>query len=157
MSRRLGGGEGGITHLARRLAEQYGDSTAVPRDAEVRDYKLEIVSASGALLSTLAADLGKWDAVSWISVGGGFEPFCPAPIACTRYTPRGADSNPPGNDYFRITGDPRTAPGASSGTTYAATSQGCATMDVTNDSSTPITKTSRCSPEAMAWLAMASA
>jgi len=109
-------------------------------DAEVRDYKLEIVSAGGALLSTLAVDLGKWDAVSWISVGGGFEPFCPAPIACTRYTPRGADSNPPGNDYFRITGDPRTAPGASSGTTYVATSQGCATMDVTNDSATPITK-----------------
>jgi penicillin amidase len=46
LSRRLGGGEGGITHLARRLAEQYGDSTAVPRDAEVRDYLLAWLRAA---------------------------------------------------------------------------------------------------------------
>lgn len=46
LSRRLGGGEGGITHLARRLADQYGDSAAVPRDAEVRDYLLAWLRAA---------------------------------------------------------------------------------------------------------------
>lgn len=46
LSRRLGGGEGGITHLARRLAEQYGATTAVPRDAEVRDYLLAWLRAA---------------------------------------------------------------------------------------------------------------
>jgi penicillin amidase len=46
LSRRLGGGEGGITHLARRLADQYGNSPAGPRDAEVRDYLLAWLRAA---------------------------------------------------------------------------------------------------------------
>ncbi|HSV75320.1 MAG TPA: hypothetical protein VLH79_16310, partial [Chthonomonadales bacterium] len=107
-------------------------------DAGVRDYRMQIVSAAGAVLSTLAVDLGRWDAVAWFPVGGGFEPFCPEPIACTQYTPRGPGSTPPGNDYFRLPGDPRIAPGALSGTTYMARSRGCATMDATNDSANPV-------------------
>ena len=37
---RLGGGEGGITHLARLLKQQYGESVATPSDPEVREYLL---------------------------------------------------------------------------------------------------------------------
>ncbi|HSV74023.1 MAG TPA: hypothetical protein VLH79_09715, partial [Chthonomonadales bacterium] len=107
-------------------------------DAEVRDYRMEIVSAAGAVLSTLAVDLGKWDAIAWESVEGGFEPYAPAPISCAQYTPRGPGSTPPGNDFFGVTGDPRKAPGAWSGTSFAPASLGCATMDVTNASANPI-------------------
>lgn len=38
LNNRLGGGEGGIVHLARLLAAQYGDSEGVPQDPEVREY-----------------------------------------------------------------------------------------------------------------------
>jgi penicillin amidase len=40
LNSRLGGGEGGISHLARLLKEQYGNSSDVPSDPEVQDYLL---------------------------------------------------------------------------------------------------------------------
>jgi penicillin amidase len=46
LNSRLGGGEGGITHLARLLASQYGGSEAVPRDPEVRDYLIAWLRAA---------------------------------------------------------------------------------------------------------------
>lgn len=46
LNNRLGGGEGGITHLARLLAAQYGDSEAVPQDPEVREYLLAWLRAA---------------------------------------------------------------------------------------------------------------
>ncbi len=46
LNSRLGGGEGGIVHLARLLASQYGDSDAVPQDPEVREYLLAWLRAA---------------------------------------------------------------------------------------------------------------
>lgn len=99
-------------------------------DSSVRDYVATVFSTSGTTLSTLAVDLGKWDTIAWYSQGGGFEPFCPAPIACSQYTPAGP---PNGSDYFGVIGDPTKAPGVLTGISYMGRSRGCATQDVTND------------------------
>jgi penicillin amidase len=40
ISGKVGGGEGGVMHLARRLEEQFGGGTGVPTDQMVRDYLL---------------------------------------------------------------------------------------------------------------------
>jgi hypothetical protein len=94
-----------------------------------------IKSTGGATLAALAVDLGKWDTVAWFTKSGGFEPKCPAPIACSRYTP----STP--TDYYRTVGQPISAVGV---ITYPNTggngSAGCATADVANDTNTSITR-----------------
>ena len=50
LNSRLGGGEGGISHLARLILAQYGDSTAVPADPEVRDYLLTWLQSAASNL-----------------------------------------------------------------------------------------------------------
>jgi penicillin G amidase len=49
---KLGGGEGGISHLARLMKAQYGEGAATPSDSEVRNYLM-------SWLQTAASDLGQ--------------------------------------------------------------------------------------------------
>jgi uncharacterized protein (TIGR03437 family) len=46
LNSRLGGGEGGISHLARLIQAQYGEGTAVPADPDVRDYLVAWLQAA---------------------------------------------------------------------------------------------------------------
>jgi penicillin amidase len=46
LNARLGGGEGGITHLARLLKQQFPGDSGVPEDAEVRNYLLTWLRAA---------------------------------------------------------------------------------------------------------------
>ncbi len=50
LNARLGGGEGGISHLARRIQAQYGDGTAVPVDPDVREYLMAWLQSAAANL-----------------------------------------------------------------------------------------------------------
>jgi penicillin amidase len=52
LNSRLGGGQGGISHLARLLKDQFGNSPATPTDPEVRDYL-------AAWLQVAARNLGR--------------------------------------------------------------------------------------------------
>jgi penicillin G amidase len=57
LSNRLGGGEGGIAHLARLLKDQYGDGSAAPRDPDVRQYLTAWLQAAAAELPRFTTDL----------------------------------------------------------------------------------------------------
>jgi penicillin amidase len=46
---RLGGGEGGISHLARLLGERYGTGEATPTDPQVRAYLLDWLKAAAGV------------------------------------------------------------------------------------------------------------
>lgn len=104
-------------------------------DSAIRDYRLELKTSGGQLLANLAIDRGKYDAISWFSVTGGFEPFCPSPIGCAQYTPVA------GSDYFTTVGSPTAAEGTKSATTAMGASAGAACLSVSNDSSGGITST----------------
>ena len=128
----------GSGQLVTTLAASQGGSQcqgSFANDSDVRDYRMVIKSTGGATLAALAVDLGKWDTVAWFTKSGGFEPKCPAPTACSRYTP----STP--TDYYRIVGQPISAVGV---ITYPNTggngSAGCATLDIANDSANVVTK-----------------
>jgi hypothetical protein len=102
-------------------------------DETVREYVATVYDATGSALSVLAIDGGKFDAWAWFSVSGCFEPFCPQPLACSQFTPVS------GVDYMQVVGDPNSAPGVISGLSGTNSAKGCATLDVTNDSSAELT------------------
>ncbi len=64
LNSRLGGGEGGISHLARLIQSQYGGGTAVPADPEVRAYLLAWLQAAAAVLQQSGGTRPPADGVS---------------------------------------------------------------------------------------------
>lgn len=123
--------EVGSGRLVTTLAASQGGrlvQSSFQNDAAVRNYRMEIRDASGAVLSTLAVDAGKWDTVYPFTITGGFEPYYPAPISAPPHYTIGP------NDVSGTQGDPKEAPGVVSAI-YPGFSKSAAALDYKNDNS----------------------
>lgn len=97
--------------------------------ADLREMVAEVLSDTGRVLARIAMDVGKFDAVVPVLVGGNFEPYYLEPVYCPHF------GEQPGDAGGSRSGDPYNPPGVK---THASSGMGrsysTAYRDFTNDS-----------------------
>lgn len=98
--------------------------------ADLREMVAEVLNDTGRVLARIAVDVGKFDTVVPVLVGGSFEPYYLEPVYCPHF------GEQPGDVYGSASGHPYNPPGAK---TYVSSSAGrsgtTVYRDFTNDNS----------------------
>ncbi|GIV16881.1 MAG: hypothetical protein KatS3mg022_2316 [Armatimonadota bacterium] len=98
--------------------------------ADLREMVAEVLNDTGRVLARIAVDVGKFDTVVPLLVGGNFEPYYLEPVYCSHF------GEQPGDVYGSASGHPYDPPGAKTYVSGGVGRSGTTVyQDFTNDNS----------------------